>query len=918
MTAALLWKEYRQQRAVWLAIAILAVLLLVILATTTGRGSGLEVFQDPKLRGILNTVVFTLMIAYGLVSGALLLAGESDEGTLAFLDSLTGRRGAVWARKCVAGVILTLAQSMVLGALALVWGFGSWTIVIALPFVGLGALAWGLLGGALCSTVLSGVLTAIAFMAASWLLSMFSINALTTTLLEAGSAIAAGYASRRVFCRDDVSRQPIQSPRRLKTTLPPGFLAQWRVLLWLALRQGRWVLAACLGGALLLAFTVNLAPLVLWPLGTMLLGLTCGLAVFAPDQLDRNRFLGAQRFPPGRLWTAKTLVWAIACLVLTAVLWLVVTALLPTVGLVWQIGGPSDLYSYKNAGSPTYWLSQLMKRSYLYPGGTLDAITLLTLWPLYGFCFGQFFGQLARRPVIALILTTFVAPLIALLWVPSLIIGGLPAWQIIIVPVLLLLTTRLTLRPWLGGRLMDVRPLIGIGAAAALMVMVLAGCLWYRAVEVPDIGEPFDVKAFVASLPTPEKNEAGPMIRNAALTLARFRIMHRQGFADPASDVLAYGWPKKEQEIDPKADRPLKGEGVAVEVGATEQEIGRWFDRLFEGAWAEEARKAAGLPLGMVQDPRGVSAFELAGEPPWDYVFLGEMFAARALQIQAQGDSRGALNHLETALGLSRQLRNFATDRLLRAGTTAENAALAGLFHWLEKVGPDRDKIKDAQAMLQRHQAAVPDPANSIKADYLVLRNYQPPLWEGKTLVDKLDNTAVLVPWEKARQSRIFRAMVVDALGKTAKPEYHWLAILQGLPPAAGPGSDLSAKQWSEFINQLSRANNRLRTVYEPRSIAQRSLQHVRAAEIITALTLYQTDHGGPPQKLEELVPAYLLEVPNDPQTGQAFRYGICRADNPEGGVFAFRPSRRFTLAPGQAFLGTWSPDLYPVPVWGK
>src|SRR5262249_398265 len=93
MTAVLLWKEYRQQRAFWLAVALLALLLVLSLAETLGQGSLWQVFHDESIGIALKGVLICLSIAYGVVSGALLLAGESDEGTLVFLDNLTMRRG---------------------------------------------------------------------------------------------------------------------------------------------------------------------------------------------------------------------------------------------------------------------------------------------------------------------------------------------------------------------------------------------------------------------------------------------------------------------------------------------------------------------------------------------------------------------------------------------------------------------------------------------------------------------------------------------------------------------------------------------------------------------------------------------------------------------------------------------------------
>src|SRR2546422_81685 len=48
VTTMLLWKEYRQQRATWVALAALAALLVVGIAEALGHGSGWEPF-DVKL-----------------------------------------------------------------------------------------------------------------------------------------------------------------------------------------------------------------------------------------------------------------------------------------------------------------------------------------------------------------------------------------------------------------------------------------------------------------------------------------------------------------------------------------------------------------------------------------------------------------------------------------------------------------------------------------------------------------------------------------------------------------------------------------------------------------------------------------------------------------------------------------------------
>ena len=893
MNHVLLWKEYRQQRAIWLAIALLGILLILILGLALGQGSGLDVFRDGSIRPTLVTIILALGVTYGMVSGTMLLAGEKEDRTLDFLDGLSGERGAVWHNKAVAGALFTLAQAMVMALLLMALGLGSWRTGLIVLYWCLDALAWGLLGGSLCKKVLTAVLAGVAFMAASWLLALIANN---NTELYLGKALLAGagvFYSRRIFCRDDPTRQAMPDKSRFTHLLP----ASWRVLLWLTVRQGRWVLAGGLGFAVILGGALNFAPLILWPIGTLLLGLACGLAAFCPDQNDGERFLGAQRFSPGRIWTAKILFWAMATIVLTALTWEM------------AIFAKDRLFSDVFIRNSNDWF-------HVWPGRdnvaqTISPAVFLGLWPLYGFCLGQYFALVVPRPVLALILAVFITPLMVGLWVPSLVFGGVPVWQLLMIPILLLLTTRLAIWPWFSGRLFTGRLLAGIASAAASMVLIMAGFLWYRAVEVPDVGEPFDMKAYFANLPSAEKNEAGPLLRSACKAMAeqRKQVEDKLGAPSPSPDnrggyrrfldeVLEKGWPKKDEEIGP------------------------WLDHIFQGKWVNLARNAAELPLGMVDDPR-LTSFFTATAQCFD---MGGLLMARALQWQARGDSETALDLLDTALALSRQLKNHS--RHFEDGHYMEEHALAGYYHWLEKIGPDKKLLKSALAMLLRHEAESPDPLDQGKAQYLVLLNSQPDLHAGK--VRALETFAYQAPWEKERQERIFRAICQANLRQAQQPlwkivstsdfkEKHidqdtQTAMLLGLPPEDGPGSNVSAKKWGELMKQTW-----LR--YGPGIFLhgiKRDLQSVRAAQTVTALALYQADNGKPPAKLADLLPAYLKALPIDPYTGKPFDYRISKGEEING----FFPSggdvnRRLT--PGQAVV--WSAgSLYkfPVPFWKK
>jgi hypothetical protein len=912
MTAALLWKEYRQQRAFWLVIAIMALVIVVGVAEAMGHGSGWEVFHDTRIRTPLIAVVVGLVLIHGVATGAMLLAGDKEAGALVFLDTLTGRRGPLFAAKIAAGVILTLLQCLALVALAGSLGFGSWELALYLPFMALEALAWGLLAGALCRTTLSALLVGVALMVCGQSLVAL-IGSLIILIVGPGPdpfalivgtmavEVAAGYASWRIFCRNDRTRRPERKWPKIKLLSP--WISDCQVLLWLILRQCRWVLIACCVGAVAVGLAVQLSPLVVWPIGTLLLGLTCGLAAFAPDQSEGYKFLGAQRFPAGKVWTVKVLVWGTVLVVLTATAWLAAAL---------TFGTWSTEFAWFPGHWINHWLSGSGRRYLYYPSLEFGNTWLFFgMWPLYGFCFGQFFGQLTRRPIVAVVLAGCIAPLVGALWTPSLFVGIVPLWQMLIVPFLLLLTTRLAQWPWVSGRLASAKSLLGVGGALTLMAASLAGCLWYRAVEVPDVGEPFDVKAFLDSLASPVENQAGRLLRSAVAEMEQSQknmtvepqVPPPQDVASPtflANRVAATGWSKKD-----------------------EKEIGPWLDLLFEEEWAKKAQKAAHLPQGMVRDPRITDLPALMQESYQRYSDLGDLFVARALQLQARGDSQNALRHLETVLALSRQVKNCASGWLLYCSFRMEYSALAGMRRWLQEVGPDKELLQAARAVLDRHNKDSPDPANAIKANYVIYCNGGQPSFSGETRLAEFIDVVYRVPWERQRQDRILRALVMGGLrvmGEGVEKHYGYFkqvrglvdedrlllnAAMNGLPPKDGPGSSVGSKQWGEFIRECW-FRKELLAVYTPQI-------YLPALELIVALALYQADRGRLPTKLEDLVPAYLPKLPIDPAGAASFRFGISEGEEID------RPNEPpLRLQRGQAFILNADGDYYPVPFLPK
>jgi hypothetical protein len=535
--------------------------------------------------------------------------------------------------------------------------------------------------------------------------------------------------------------------------------------------------------------------------------------------------------------------------------------------------------------------------------------TFLTLWLAYGFAFGQFFTLMVRKNAVAIVLAVLVSAVVVALWVPSLVSGGVRLWHVLIVPVLLLAGVRAVLWSWAGSRLNTLRPVLTLAATATLALAWMAGFFWLRVVTIPNVGEPFDVRAFTKSLPTPEKNEAGRLIQRAAESLEKYEKVVRAEFKKPAKpqahpgqvvkdgspaaavpqtfseqmdDVVEKGWPK---------DRP---------------DLGRWLDRMFEGEWAAEFRKAARMPLGMVVDLGSVNLGTLV--PHVQYCReAAVLFTAQALRLQAQGNNEAALEHFGVVLGLSRQLRHKAIMISYLVGAAVESTALTGMDRWLRDLGPRPPLLRSALAELTRHEAQLPPLADCVKASYLMFLNERDNLMtrpRQDPVAFVLIAVASKVPWEEQRVTRLLHVVAANALRQAEAPLWEKAAH-----------SDLPAilhTDWPEYVYQALFWYSGLgsRSVNQMRWAEAKSLSQLRGTELEIALALYDVEKGRPAATLDSLVPLYLPAVPVDPNTGKAFHYRISNGEQiekqttgPEAGPVLIK------VPAGQGILWSLGPD---------
>jgi hypothetical protein len=892
MIRTLVWKERREQSLVFPAMLILGFVLNVGLAYVLGPAELRSIYRRVELLGIVATVV---AFTYGMVCGAMMLAGEREARTLDFLDYLERSRLRIWTTKAAVGALLTFGLALVKAGEAVVLGPNipnsiPWFVIV--PVLALAGFAWGLLGSALCRNVLAavGVAAALIFVVSLFWFAFVAVLAghhdrVIGVSLVGGAilfTLAALAASALIFCRPDWQRAPTGRTVRQTVRRAKGY--GLRAVLWLTYQQGRAGFLVLAVASVILGTIIPDHALLLWPLATLLLGVACGLGVFAGEQTgDGQRFLGDQRLPLGRIWITKTICWLVAGGFLAALMF--VTALLQFVVLAFRSGeGRESLHLVDRLIGPDWLVRDLLDH--------IGPWMFLTVGLAYGFAFGEFFGLLTRKTAVAAVLAVLVGFAVAGAWLPSLLAGGVYVWQVLIVPAILLVGLRPVLWPWASGRLHTVRPLVILTGIGVLGLAWIAGNLWFRAVQIPDVGQPFDIKAFAASLPAPD-NEAGELIRQAAGSLGQYEQEVNAQFK--AADEQKAATPGKGNAPAPQPKEWDILLGDVLQNGWTKDNAaaGPWLDRMFQGKWAEEFRKAVRLPLGMIVNLRLATADSENHAKAKSYMRAANLFTARAYQLMAQGKQEAALEHLEIVLALSRQLRHKALAWPYFAGLRAQIYGLSAMDVWLRDLGPKPALLRSALIRLNQHAAQQPTLESSIKAQYFVVDSNRdnPAVWAGGKHDRNAPEMFLLVaasraPWEAERETRLLHLLGANALKLAESPL--WVPWSNPFLARAGLATYLrSGTSYEELPRTIQWAwswglgYNR---VEENRQLDGRTLCQLRGTQLITALALFQLEKGQPAASLDALVPAYLPAVPQDPYTGQPFRYRVSRGEKIERG----------------------------------
>jgi hypothetical protein len=848
-----------------------------------------------------------LVVTAGTVCGGALFAAEKGSGTMPFLESLPAGRWVLWRAKVAAGLVLAAAEVGALLGAAAALGLADGPFAARLVVYALLAFAWGALGSTLARTTLGSVGVAVPAASAAAFLFLLPI-----VLLFSGSESAAPRPLGWLLFEGLMLGTPLvlsawrfTAPDRLRAAeaaeraacaggprpgLPRATGWGLRALAWLALRQLRAPGLVLSGFALAFGLALLLPgfpPVFAWPGLALAAGALAGVTAFADEQSHRTGpFWGEFRLPAGRAW------WVKVGLHLGLLAWLLVLLALPSAVRAQVEAGRRFAHGQTVLAAVfhTRLFDELGSEGWKY----------LLVPAAYGFAFGHLCGLLFRKLVVACGVAAVLGGVCSVLWGPSLLAGGVRAWQVWLPAVLTLFCGRLVLRPWAADRAAARGPLLRLAGAAGAAAAVLAAGLAYRAFEVPDDPAGEDDLALVASLGSYDENTGGREFRMAAERFAR---------------ALAAARPDPRPGAPQNGTRPSERLEEAVRRGwpAADPELGDWLDRLYADAtvgaddrpWPALAESAASRPTGIYDPPQLVGAMAATVTALENGRRMAVAILGRAIQ---QGDPARFVPALRTALALARAMRRGGGMLALEASIEVERAAVQAADGWLDRL-PDggSDRARELAGALAEAEPPAPlDLRPHVLADRFVVRGMMqgPAQWlaahlsprrapsdQGAAEAD-LVALAWTVPWERERTRRL-----VGASGDPLSAES--VARLSGRP--GGPILMGRARAGAELVER----DLHLRV-------------HRRAVTLKAAVLAYQGDHGRAPAGQEELVGSYLPRLPEDPFTaGRHFGYRVSAGEElvgppraasafpgPQGGagpnVVAVRPGQAVIWSVGQ------------------
>lgn len=890
MVRVLLWKEWREQAAILIALIALGAGVIGVATALGEPPSASDPFMYAGYQDPPRLAAIMLALTAGVVVGGALFAGEQEAGTFEYLDGFPPPRRNVWVGKVAAGAILAaVASGLIVMAAAAVGALGgkadlaAWCVwVFALS---LAVFAWGVCGSVLMKSTLAacgvGIAMSLPFVGLSLLAAALLVEAfgdappgiqseragLPAALFLVG---ASGLGlSAVLFTRPDRQRRAVyitpgvtgtaRAVNRRYARRRSGF--GFRSLLWLSFWQllgpGIVLFVLAVVGGLALAF-VDPAYAV-WPGLSMFLAALTGVLAWGDERGGAYKFWAERRLPVGRLWLAK-----------------VTSGSALALGLILVLGLPNFLlnvlYDDRHIGA-FFRAGFLGVETYYGPGTGIDPrhfFQYLLLWPVYGFAAGHLAGMLFKKAVVAVGVAVLSAGGLAALWFPSFFIGGILEWQVLPPPALAVLLAWWLGRAWTTERLGHRRAVAAFVVCGAAGLVSVGYALWYRIGEVPVVKEIDDDLRFAATLPNLEQNQSGRETKQAIEILTG--LMSVIGTDAPDTPLFPddaepdYGFGRRAPYRD----------SVHAIIGrhgypAGRPDFDRWLDAAFTRDWDKLVLAAESRPMGPVFDPSAQAFFETLG------IFegrsmIGPLLLVRGLREQARGNPQGFVRDLAAALAVGRNLRYKSAEWPYLMGRSYDAHAAAATARFLERHTGPAEALGPLAEVWAKHGALMAGLADETwLADRTTMRETaaNPSRWAYKYFLLQMEVPA------RGRG-------VVSGAGERAKVEADLLGFAYAVPwekerlrRVVGVGNNPLR---SGECMELTRGGPVLYASIHRLGLngPERALAESRAAVLRVAVRRFMAANGGvAPKSLDELVPKYLAAIPADPFDGKPFRYRV-------------------------------------------
>lgn len=902
------WKEYRMLRGLWLASAIIAVVIQMMFAWALTQYR-----QD--LINSLFTVAWSAAALYAVGAAITMFAAETEEHTRDYLRLLPGDWRPIFATK----VVIAFASAVLLGmSLTLT---GAW-LAGALPsqrdalyILGVAGvamlefLAWGLLFSLWWKHPL---LAAVAAMAAA---SFGAQWAILSTTSENNSWTAEAYVAavpaRLAIClvvfavdvwlgRRWLYPVPNAKPTSGRAKTASGAVAKaasgverprlkmFGRLLWQTWRESWKAILVALPlsialvvVALIPAYVSNVHDFLrTLPFFALVSPALLGALAFRADQKrDHRLFLATHAAWPRYVWFARHVVWLGTVLLLGIVIYISGSWIMQSL-----FRGELQNYLDGHWHYHTHWLgrefsteapgwAQAWRFEYMqatYVRG------VATAWLAFLAAYG--IGQLCSMVFKQTVLAGFLAILLAVV---------LAAWSVL-------------MYLWEMNPLWFVLP-IGIGALLATWLLVPSWILQQNQLKLwlwPAAAIALPLIAVVTLLPATRMAQLNRLTRGLSQ------------FDDPFVKLDA----QRDESRNAASQTALEYERLGAQIDEKDELILKHFradvshEKLAE--LAEQLTELTKRPHCRIP-----SLHLLLGQPAGEYLKkLTVLLDREAMRLQSQGELDLAFERLIAELRfLGHKLQNqlsWQFDHILRLYTPGGNykefsgTDLFGtILDWAQAEGQTSERIKEAIIALDRAFTELPRPRDAIYADRervrRIIREEEPPNsnFQLAAFFNRL-------PGEQARALRALDILTGQAWSYAATIEQliHGTSQMEpyGAAKAGQLRNDLRATPWSNLYaispqmfdrdrygyrtaNQIADAcatsflvANEFENSGNLRSMLIEWTDFIvqaRALSVQLALIAYSIDHGAYPETLDALVPDYLPKMIHDPYSGEPFHY---------------------------------------------